>query len=113
MSLSYFNRLNYTLANEDTSLELGLLPEGVPHLMSVAGSGGRVLPLLAKFPKKVTCVDLSLEQLYLTELRFESLRALDHAEFLAFWGYPPSASEPHERRKLFQRIQLRPDSKEF
>ena len=113
MSKTYFNKLNYTLANEDTALELELLPQGVNHLVSVAGSGGRVLPLLAKAPKKVTCVDLSQEQLYLTELRFESVRALTHSEFLSFWGYPPTPAEPDERRKLFKKIKLGSDAQAF
>ena len=52
MSQPYFNQLNYTLGNEDTSLELAILPERVGHVFSVAGSGGRVVPLLAKFPRK-------------------------------------------------------------
>lgn len=113
MSKTYFNRLNYTLANEDTRFEMDLLPTGVSHLVSVAGSGGRVLPLLAKHPKKVTCVDLSQEQLYLTELRFESVKALTHAQFLAFWGYPPSPAEPETRKKLFNKIRLQPAAKGF
>src|SRR3954464_1160170 len=113
MSKKYFNTLNYTLANEDTSLELNVLPKGVPHLMAVAGSGGRVLPLLAKFPKKVSCVDLSKEQLFLTELRLESLRVFSHREFLSFWGYPPCPAEPHERKSLFKRIHLSDPAHEF
>ncbi len=113
MSRNYFNCLNYTLANEDTALELDILPPRVSHLMSVAGSGGRVLPLLARHPKRVTCVDLSQEQLYLTELRFESLRALSHAEFLAFWGYPPCPAEPEDRKQLFKRIRLQEATREF
>lgn len=113
MSLDYFNKLNYTLANEDTSLELGLFPQDMGHLMSVTGSGGRILPLLARSPRKVSCVDVSQEQLYLAELRFESLRALDHEEFLKFWGYPPKPAEPEERRKLFNRIPLSPAAESF
>ncbi|MBI2711235.1 MAG: DUF3419 family protein [Bdellovibrio sp.] len=113
MSRTYFNRLNYTLANEDTRFEMNLLPKGVSHLVSVAGSGGRVLPLLAKHPKEVTCVDLSREQLYLTELRMESVKALTHAQFVSFWGYPPHPAEPEERKRLFRKISLSPPAKGF
>jgi S-adenosylmethionine-diacylglycerol 3-amino-3-carboxypropyl transferase len=113
VSFTYFNKLNYTLANEDTSMELGIFPTGMEHLVSVAGSGGRVLPLLAKQPRRVTCVDLSQEQLWLTELRFESARELSHREFLAFWGYPPFAAEPARRRELFEKIQLSPPARQF
>ena len=44
--------------------------------MAVAGSGGRVLPLLARRPRRLTCVDICRPQLFLTELRVEALRAL-------------------------------------
>jgi S-adenosylmethionine-diacylglycerol 3-amino-3-carboxypropyl transferase len=114
MSREYFTRaLNYTLANEDTSMELAMLEENPGHILSVAGSGGRVLPLLAKKPKQVTCVDVSREQLYLTELRIESARALSYEEFLAFWGYPPRSAEPEERRELFSKIRLSKDAATF
>jgi S-adenosylmethionine-diacylglycerol 3-amino-3-carboxypropyl transferase len=113
MSFQYFNGLNYTLGNEDTSLELKLLPAKTGHVFSVAGSGSRVLPLLAKHPKQVTCVDLSNEQLYLTELRIESARCLEHSEFVAFWGYPPRSAERNERRVLFGRIELSTAADQF
>lgn len=107
MSLKYFKSgLNYTLANEDTALELAILPDHVGHIVSVAGSGGRALPLLSKRPKLLTCVDVSQSQLYLTELRIESVRALSHAEFLAFWGYPPVSARAEERQRLFNKISL-------
>ncbi|OFZ52663.1 MAG: hypothetical protein A2428_16850 [Bdellovibrionales bacterium RIFOXYC1_FULL_54_43] len=113
MSSKYFNKLNYTLANEDTALELELLPEDVGHLFSVAGSGGRILPLLAKRPRLVTCVDLADEQLYLAEMRFASARELSHSEFLAFWGYPPAPASRKDRRELFHRLGLSEPAKKF
>lgn len=112
-TLSYFTSLNYTLGNEDTSLELSILPKNAGHILCVAGSGGRVLPLFAQYPKKVSCVDVSIEQLYLTELRLESSRALEYQEFLAFWGYPPIQTTPKERRDLFRRINLSKPAKAF
>jgi S-adenosylmethionine-diacylglycerol 3-amino-3-carboxypropyl transferase len=114
MSQAYFTKsLNYTLANEDTAMELAMLQEGLGHILSVAGSGGRVLPLFAKKPKKLTCVDVSQEQLYLTELRIESARVLTHAEFLSFWGYPPRSATPGERKDLYSRIKLSKDAHSF
>ena len=113
MSFSYFNKLNYTLANEDTRMELDMLEPGVGHVLCVAGSGGRVLPLLAKGPKRMTCVDLSQPQLYLVELRIESCRALTHKEFLSFWGYPPSPADPDTRKTLFKKIKLSDGAHEF
>lgn len=109
---NYFNNLNYTLGNEDSSLEFQLLPKNTNHVFSVAGSGSRILPLLARHPKYLTCVDTSYPQLYLTELRIETLRLLEWEEFLAFWGYPPKSFTPEERKKVFERIQLsKPSSK--
>lgn len=113
MSNQYFSKLNYTLANEDTTLELEILPERVQHLLSVAGSGGRVLPLLAKKPSHVTCVDVASEQLYLTEMRFESLRDLSHEDFLAFWGYPPRVATAQERKSLFEKLKLSTPAREY
>jgi S-adenosylmethionine-diacylglycerol 3-amino-3-carboxypropyl transferase len=110
---TYFDSLNYTLGNEDTSLELALLPNRTHHVLAIAGSGGRVLPLLAKRPRYVTCVDVAIEQLYLTELRIESARALEHQEFLAFWGYPPVVMAPEERVSLFRKITLSEPARRF
>ncbi len=105
----YFNKLNYTLSNEDPGLELGILPEGCPHVLAIAGSGARVLPLFAKHPEVLSCVDASTAQLALTQLRIESLRSLSHREFLSFWGYPGEAMSPPDRKEIFQLCELTPD----
>lgn len=103
---TYFNTLNYTLSNEDTSLELALSPDECDHLLAITGSGARVLPLFAKLPKRVTCVDHSPAQLALTQLRIETLRTLSHPDFLAFWGYPGKEILPTERREIFHQCAL-------
>lgn len=109
---NYFSNLNYTLGNEDASLEFQLLLKKTNHVFAVAGSGSRILPLLARSPRYLTCVDTSYPQLYLTELRIETLRLLEWEEFLAFWSYPPKSFSPEEREKVFERIQLsKPASK--
>lgn len=108
MSKDYFQQLNYTFANEDTVVELEVLPENVGHVLAVAGSGSRILPLFSRRPKMMTCVDSSEEQLYITELRIESLRRFDRETFLLFWGYPLSNRHitPKERKELFNKIEL-------
>lgn len=106
MRRNYFNNLNYTLGNEDSSLEFRLLPQNTNHVFAVAGSGSRILPLLAKHPKYLTCVDISYPQLYLTELRIETLRSLEFEEFLAFWSYPPESYTPEQRKKTFNGVHL-------
>jgi S-adenosylmethionine-diacylglycerol 3-amino-3-carboxypropyl transferase len=110
---TYFSKLNYTLANEDTRLELSLLQPGQRHVLAVAGSGGRVLPLLARKPERLTCVDMVPEQLYLTELRLASVKALTHAEFLGFWGYPPRSFTPAERESAFASLALSDEARIF
>lgn len=113
MSSAYFNALNYTLANEDTSLEMNVLPVNQGHVLSVAGSGARVLPLFAKNPSHLTCADLSREQLFLTELRIESARTLSRDEFLCFWGYPPKFANPDFRSKVLAELNLTAGCREF
>lgn len=108
----YFQGLNYTLANEDTSLELDILPEGARHVVCVAGSGSRVIPLLAKAPEAITCVDLSETQLSLVRLRMAALRSLEYDQFLQFFGYPPK-HDRRERRSLFDRLDLAREDRDF
>ncbi|GMU06217.1 DUF3419 family protein [Corallococcus caeni] len=87
MARAYFSHLNYSLGDEDSSVELHALPADARHVVAVAGSGGRVVPLLARAPRKLTCVDISDTQLALTELRIAALRQLNHAEYLGLLGY--------------------------
>jgi len=104
--MSHFNSLNYTLGNEDTSLELAIMPENIRHVFAVAGSGSRIIPLLSKSPQYITCVDSSLEQLSFAELRIVSLKALDHQNFLAFWGFPPHSMPSSKRRAIFEDLEM-------
>ena len=75
MAEKYFKSLNYSLANEDTWPEVRLMRKWKPKkILSVAGSGGRSLPLLAGNPESLHVVDLSEEQLWLGSLREETIR---------------------------------------
>lgn len=109
MSEHYFKTLNYSLANEDTSLEMQVLAPGAGHVFSIAGSGARVLPLFARRPARVSIADVAPEQLWLTELRVEAIRVLSHREFLAFFGYPQGGrrkpSTPTQRKALLKKIE--------
>lgn len=87
MSQKYFVGLNYSLANEDTTVEYELLPNRVDSVFSVCGSGSRVLPLLAKNPSELHVVDLSEAQLRLLRLRLGAVRRFSYDEFLCFLGY--------------------------
>lgn len=113
MSSLFFNTLNYSLANEDTTLEMNVLPEGSHHVVSVAGSGARVLPLFAKQPQKLMCVDLTTEQLLLTELRIEAARLLSRDEYLQFWGYPPQKASSDFRSRVFSELNVSIECRNF
>jgi len=111
MKDGFFNALNYTLGNEDTTLEWELLPKKTRHVIAAAGSGSRIIPLLAKSPQQLTCVDLSIEQLALVELRLATVKYLTHQKFLAFWGYTKGTMCNKERRDIFENLALSPDAK--
>jgi S-adenosylmethionine-diacylglycerol 3-amino-3-carboxypropyl transferase len=86
----YFKDLNYSLANEDTTVESELLKKikmDRLKILCVAGSGSRVLPLIHNKIKNIQIVDLSLLQLQLTRLRISAAQKLDRSEFLALLGY--------------------------
>ncbi len=109
----YFHHLNYSLGNEDSEVEWAILPEGAGRVLCVAGCGSRVLPLVARKPSHVVCADVSASQLRVTELRVEAARALEHADYLRFFGYPPDPGTPEVRRRLFDRIALSDDTRAY
>ncbi len=115
--MAYFDRLNYTLSNEDTKVEYDLLINNVESVFTICGSGARVLPLVAKNPKNVYVVDLSQEQLYLCELRFEAAKQLDYDEFLFLLGYRgglvEGKLEGDDRLEIFNKITLSESCHQF
>ncbi|MBC7429948.1 MAG: DUF3419 family protein [Bacteriovorax sp.] len=116
MSHSYFSGLNYTLGNEDTSVEIELIKRLKPKkIFSICGSGGRSLPLMHVEAEDITLADLSKEQLMLAELRLATYRSFNHEEFLLFWGYYPYAddNDTSKRKELFQKIKITPETKTF
>lgn len=109
MADKYFKSLNYSLANEDTWPEVRLVRKWQPKkILSVAGSGGRSLPLLAGSPAELHVVDLSAQQLWLGSLREETIRKCSHEDFLLFWGYPPydQIAYNKKRKEIFQHLEL-------
>lgn len=114
MTKKYFNFLNYTLANEDTSLEVELVKTLLPKkIVSIAGSGGRSLPLLASLPEELICIDYSPHQLSLTRLREEAIKKLTYDDYLLFLGYPPNEGRGSilKRQEVFHKLQLLPEDK--
>jgi S-adenosylmethionine-diacylglycerol 3-amino-3-carboxypropyl transferase len=112
----YFTGLNYTLGNEDTTLEIELVKRYHPkNVFSVCGSGGRALPLCSDETENLTLSDLSLEQIHLAQLREATYRQLTHEDFLMFWGYFPYSDDNlcEGRKNLFLKLQLPVDVKSF
>lgn len=111
MAKEYFSDLNYTLANEDTKIEYDLLPENVDRVFCIAGSGARVLPLIAKNPKRLDVIDMSPTQLYLTELRHQAAQKMNYEEWLFFLGYRGGLQQSgnlagDDRLALYRRLKL-------
>jgi S-adenosylmethionine-diacylglycerol 3-amino-3-carboxypropyl transferase len=113
MTTEYFRKLNYTLANEDTTVEMNVLRQDARRVICVAGSGARVLPLFAKMPARLSCVDLCREQLWLAELRIETARILSLEEYLQFWGYPRSGGTSEHRRRVMSELMISDDCRFF
>ncbi len=117
MAQEYFSDLNYSLANEDTQIEFELLTKNSDKVFSIAGSGARCLPLIARSPKELFIIDMSPAQIHLCELRFEALRSLTHEEWLFFMGYVGGLQngklDGDSRWDLFQKITMTLDTKKF
>ncbi len=116
MTDKYFKSLNYSLANEDTWPEVRLLRKWKPKkILSVAGSGGRSLPLLAGQPSELHVIDLSEQQLWLGSLREETIRKCTHEDFLLFWGYPPFEGIVYNRRRkeIFKGLDLSSEARNY
>ncbi|MBI2520206.1 MAG: DUF3419 family protein [Bdellovibrio sp.] len=115
MSNQYFRGINYSLGNEDTTLEYEICRQHRPKVaVAIAGSGGRSLPLLA-FSDKLFAVDVSKEQLALTELRARTYQGLDHYSFLKFWGYPPFGEYDygHYRKAMLNELPLSQQTRNY
>lgn len=110
MSKEYFSDLNYTLSNEDTRIEFDLLKEGANNVFSIAGSGARCIPLIARNPKKINIVDMSVSQIYLVELRLSAIKSFTYEEYLFFMGFRGALTQGEDaddnRYKLFKKLVL-------
>lgn len=116
MAQKYFQSLNYSLGNEDTRFEVELLKR-MPrkNLFSIAGCGSRALPLLESGPHRLALLDVSSPQIFLSRLRLETIRQLDHEDFLIFWGFPPHSHFNYraKRRVLFFEMDLANEIRDF
>ncbi|BCQ55707.1 DUF3419 family protein [Burkholderia gladioli] len=102
---AYFKHLNYTLGDEDAETEMNMLAERREHVFAIADCGSRIVPLLARAPSKLTCVDISPEQLAITRLRIALLRRVDRDVYCQFLGYIGGMTAD-ARRSLFAELEL-------
>jgi S-adenosylmethionine-diacylglycerol 3-amino-3-carboxypropyl transferase len=112
----YFKGLNYTLGNEDTTVEIELVKIYKPDsVFAVCGSGGRSLALAEESVKDLALSDLSGEQLLLAKLREATYKELDFEEFSLFWGYYPYGDDHfcERRKKIFEKLNLESDAREY
>jgi S-adenosylmethionine-diacylglycerol 3-amino-3-carboxypropyl transferase len=112
MGKGYFKALNYTMGDEDNLPETMLLKPG-SALLTIAGSGARLVPFLSQSPVRIDCFDIVREQLYLNQLRLELLKKLEVDEYASFLGYPAKIMTPDTRRKIFSDLNLDTDAKAF
>ncbi|MGS0740340.1 DUF3419 family protein [Glaciimonas sp. GG7] len=102
---NYFSHLNYTMGDEDASPEMHLLSNGTKHVMAVADCGSRIIPLLAKAPKEITCVDINRQQLAVCQLRLALLKQCELHTFKAFLGYEEGMAAL-ERKQIFLDLEI-------
>lgn len=116
MTKKYFNELNYSLGNEDTSFEYELTKKLKPKkILSIAGSGGRAFPMLHNDLTDLYLVDVCREQLFLCELREVTIKALDYGDWMRFWGYPPYGDHDYayKRKQIFEGLALSQAAKTY
>lgn len=100
---TYFQSLNYSMANEDTTLEYELARKiNAKKILTVGGSGSRALPFLALPIDALTIVDVSADQLLLIELKLQTIKQLEHRDAITFWTSEDAAA----REIIFQKLKL-------
>lgn len=106
----YFQSLNYSMANEDTTLEYELVRSlRSKKVLTVGGSGSRALPFLALPIDELTIVDVSPDQLILIELKLETIKQLEHKEAVQFW----TSEDGKLRSQIFSKLNLSSKLQEF
>ena len=112
----YFNKLNYSMANEDSWLERNIVLKTKPKkILTVCGSGSRAFPLIHSTLSELHIVDLAKEQLWLAKLREQTIRELSFQEYLIFWGYAPFSVNENSaiRKTLYSRLDLCEESHSY
>lgn len=109
MAKKYFSDLNYSLGNEDTAMEVEVLKKLKPQkILSIAGCGSRLWPLVAHGASQVWGIDLADQQLMITRLREVLIKTVEHKDYLIFFGFAPYTHYDYrsKRRKIFNSLEL-------
>ncbi len=115
MTKKYFGQLNYTLGNEDTSVDLEIIKRlDSKHVFSIAGCGSRALPLLEQC-ESIVLNDVGPYQLSLSRLRACLYRQVSFQDFLLFFDFPPYHSQDNSKRRkeIFYNLELDVQDKDF
>lgn len=99
----FIDKLNYSLGNEDSLIEVGL-SQSSKKILCIAGSGARLMPLFANEPEVITALDISELQLELSKLRLLSIKTFSFEDHLRFWGF--TNASPDQRLHLFNKLPL-------
>ncbi len=91
--MNFYNRLNYSLGNEDWNIEkqaLRITP--LDRTLCITGSGDRPLHLLMTDCAEVISIDKNPIQNYLLDLKKTAIAHLPYHDYLAFLGCTPSST---------------------
>lgn len=95
--------IRYSQVWEDARLlRQGLQVGPGDRVLSIMSAGDNALDVLLAGAEAVVAIDMSPAQLALVELKLAAMRALDHADFVAFWG-----ARAHDARGDLYRDELR------
>ncbi|MBA3503735.1 MAG: BtaA family protein [Myxococcota bacterium] len=100
-----------TTWEDDAVVDAALALSEGDELLMVAGAGCNLFAALLRRPARVVAIDINPAQIALVELKLAAIRALDHAELLAFMGITAST----DRRRTYDELRsaLPPSTQQF
>lgn len=99
----YFQDLNYSCANEDSTLEYTIAKNNhSKFILAIGGSGSRSLPFLALPIDRLHIVDISKTQLDFISFKLETIKQLERDDCIKLW----TTENSFEREQIFKKITL-------
>ena len=100
----FFEKLSYSLGNEDWLIEQQALQiRSDSRVLAVTASGDRPLNLLSVPCGELITIDANAVQNHLLHLKCAALEALDYHDYLAFLGLTPHSN----RLKLWEEVSIK------